>query len=366
MTKAEIADILEEIAQLLDLKGENAFKIRAYQNAARALEMYPGDLERAANEGALEGIDGIGKAIAVKITELVQTGRLEYFEELKAEFPATIFELFDLQGLGAKKIKALHEHLGVASIAQLEAACRDGRLTDLPGFGKKTAEKLLTAIAQRQSHASFFRLGDVAVEAAALADELRAHPAVTRASEAGSFRRRKEVVRDLDFVVSTKEPAEVGEYFAARAGITEIIAKGPTKISVRLASGIQCDLRMVSDAEYPFALNYFTGSKEHNIAIRARALSRGWSLNEYRFSAVPEAQEPAAAAGRHRRGFALRVPRARVRSAGDAREPRRSCPGGTRHDARVDRAGEPARRLPLPHSRQRRPQHARGNGGRRA
>lgn len=292
MTKSEIAGILEDIALLLDLKGENGFKIRAYQNAARALEMFSGDLEGAAREGTLESIDGIGKAIAVKITELVETGRLAYFDELKAAFPPTIFELFDLSGLGAKKIKALHERLGVASVAQLEAACRDGRLIDLPGFGKKTAEKLLAAIAQRQSSASFFRLGNVAAEAMALAEELRVHPAVTRASEAGSFRRRKEIVRDLDFVVSTREPAVVGEYFATRPGLTEIIARGPTKISVRLPSGIQCDLRMVSDAEYPFALNYFTGSKEHNIAVRRRALTHGWSVNEYRFSQVADAKNP--------------------------------------------------------------------------
>lgn len=293
MTKSEIADRLEDIALLLDLKGENGFKIRAYQNAARALEMFHGDLEAAAREGTLESIDGIGKAIAIKITELVQTGKLGYFEELKAAFPPTIFELFDLSGLGAKKIKALHERLGVASIAQLEAACREGRLVDLPGFGQKTAEKLLAAIAQRQSSASLFRLGDVAAEALALAEELRAHPAVTRASEAGSFRRRKEIVRDLDFVVSTREPAAVGDWFAARPGLAEVVAKGPTKVSVRLPSGIPCDLRMVSEAEYPFALNYFTGSKEHNIAVRRRALARGWSVNEYRFGPVAEAKNPA-------------------------------------------------------------------------
>lgn len=292
MTKEEIAHTLEAIAQLLDLQGENGFKVRAYQNAARALEMHAGDVERAARDGTLEAIEGIGKAIAIKITELVQTGRLAYFEELKASFPPAIFELFDLQGLGARKIKVLHDRLGVASIAQLEAACRDGRLTDLPGFGKKTAEKLLAAIAQRQASASYFRLGDVAPEALALADELRAHPAVARVSEAGSFRRRKEIVRDLDFVVSTREPAVVGEYFAARAGVQEIIASGPTKVSVRLASGVQCDLRMVSEAEFPYALNYFTGSKEHNIALRKRALARGWSLNEYRFSEAPEAKHP--------------------------------------------------------------------------
>jgi DNA polymerase (family 10) len=289
MTKDEIADILSDIALLLDLKGENGFKVRAYQNAARALEMYAGDLERAAHDGELDQIEGIGKSAAEKIAELLQTGRLEYFEKLKAGFPPTIFELFQIQGLGAKKIKALYDQLQVASIAQLEAACRDGRVAGLPGFGDKTAHNLLAAIEQRQRSAEYHRLGDVANEAFGLAEELRGHPAVIRASEAGSFRRRKEIVRDLDFVVSTSDPATVGQFFVTRPPVAEVIARGPTKISVRLKSGIQCDLRLVADAEFPYALHHFTGSKEHHIALRTRALARGWSINDYRFSVAPNA-----------------------------------------------------------------------------
>ena len=293
MTKEEIADTLEAIAQLLDLKGENPFKIRAYQTAARAIETYAGNLDEVAAKGELGEIEGVGKAIAEKIGELVETGRLGYFEELKGSFPPRIFELFEINGLGAKKIKALHDKLGVASLDDLEKACRDGRVAGLAGFGEKTAKNLLSGIEQRLRNAAFHRLGDVAGLAFRMLESLREHPDVLRASEGGSFRRRKEVVRDLDFVASTREPKAVGDFFAARPEVEEVIAHGPTKVAVRLKEGgIQCDLRLVSDTEYPYALHHFTGSKEHHIALRNRALERGWSINEYRISAAREKHDP--------------------------------------------------------------------------
>ena len=289
MSKEAIAHTLEGIAQLLDLKGENPFKIRAYQTAARAVETYAGNLEAVAAKGELDQIEGIGKSVAEKIAELVQTGHLAYFDELKAGFPTGIFELFTVNGLGAKKIKALYDKLQISSLAELEAACRDGRVAGLPGFGEKTAKNLLANIEQRQRNAAFHRLGDVAGEAFRLVELLRAHPAVNRASEGGSFRRRKEVVRDLDFVASTADAKTVGEYFVTLPQVQEVIAQGGTKISVRLNDGVQCDLRLVSDAEYPYALHHFTGSKEHHIALRNRALeTRGWSINDYRISIADE------------------------------------------------------------------------------
>ena len=288
MSKEAIAHTLEGIAQLLDLKGENPFKIRAYQAAARAVETYAGDLEAAAANGELGQIEGIGKSVAEKIAELVQTGHLAYFDELKAGFPPTIFDLFTINGLGAKKIKVLHDKLRVGSLPELEAACRDGRVAALPGFGEKTAANLLANIEQRQRNAAFHRLGDVAGGAFRLAELLREHPAVLRASEGGSFRRRKEVVRDLDFVASTDDPKAVGDWFVKLPQVEAVIAHGQTKVSVRLRDGVQCDLRLVSDGEYPYALHHFTGSKEHHIALRNRALERGWSINEYRISAADE------------------------------------------------------------------------------
>ena len=294
MNKEAIAETLENIARLLDLKGENPFKIRAYQTAARAVETYAGNLEETARAERLAEVEGIGKAIADKITELVTTGRLAYYEELKSGFPPTLFELFGINGLGAKKIKALHDKLGISSLAELEAAATDGRVAGLPGFGEKTAKNLLANIAQRQRNAAFYRLGDVAGPAMRLVEELRAHPAVLRASEGGSFRRRKEVVRDLDFVASTNDAEAVGEFFATRGDVVEIIAKGRTKVSVRLQNGVQCDLRLVGDAEYPYALHHFTGSKEHHIALRNRALDLyGWSINDYGITVAPDAEKRA-------------------------------------------------------------------------
>ena len=284
MTKDEITEILETIARLLELKGENPFKIRAYANAARALETLGEDLPKMIAENRLQEVEGIGKAIAEKITTLVQTGRLEYYENLRDAFPPEISVLFELPGLGAKKIKALYETLGISSITKLERACREGKISPLPGFGTKTSENILRAIEQHRKSLGQFRLGDVMALAEGLLEDLRGHPSVILAQIAGSYRRKREIVRDLDFIVSTRRATEVFEDFVNHPLVESVVARGDTKTSVLLVSGIQCDLRAVTGTEYPFALNYFTGSKEHNVRMRTRALDRGWSLNEYRFS----------------------------------------------------------------------------------
>jgi len=296
MTKGEIAAVLEEIATLLELKDENPFKIRAYANAARSLETFGGNLSDLQDEQALEKIPGIGKAIAAKIKELAATGSLKYLEELRADFPAAILELFSIPGLGAKKIKALYEKLHISSIAQLQKACESGRVAELPGFGETTQGKICHAIADRAKHFGSFQFGQIAGEAESLRNDLAAHPDALHACVAGSYRRRREIVRDLDLVVATKKPAAVTKFFLEHPLVESVIAQGPTKSSVRLRSQIQCDLRVVSAAEYPFALNYFTGSKEHNIELRNRALKRGWTLNEYRLAPAPA--PPAARKGR--------------------------------------------------------------------
>src|SRR3984893_4927955 len=287
MTKGEIAGVLEEIATLLELKDENPFKIRAYANAARSLETWGGNVSDLQNEEALEKIPGIGKAIAAKIKELAETGELEYLKELREKFPAAILELFSISGLGAKKIKALYEKLQISSIEQLQKACESGRVAELPGFGETTQSKICEAIARRAKHAGSFQLGQIAPEAETLRNDLAKHPDALHVDLAGSYRRRKEIVRDVDFVVATKKPGAVTEFFVKHPLVESIIAQGSTKTSVRLRSGIQSDLRVVSAAEYPFALNYFTGSKEHNIEMRNRALKRGWTLNEYRLAPLP-------------------------------------------------------------------------------
>ena len=287
MTKSEIAGILEQIAALLELKGENPFKIRAYTNAARAIETFGGNVPNFQDEEAVAKIPGIGKSIALKIKEVAATGSLKYLEELSAEFPSGIMELFSLSGLGAKKIRALYDQLGISSIEQLQKACEEGRVAELSGFGQTTQQKLCDAIAKRAAHAGAFQFGQVAAEAETLRADLAAQPDALQVDIAGSYRRRKEIVHDLDLLVATKNPEAITKFFVSHPLVESVIAQGPTKSSVRLRSGVQCDLRVVSTAEYPFALAYFTGNKEHNIELRSRALKRGWTLNEYRLAPLP-------------------------------------------------------------------------------
>src|SRR6266571_1891166 len=305
MTKSQIADVLQEIATLLELKDENPFKIRAYANAARSLETFGGNLSDLQDEEALAKIPGIGKAIAAKVKELAGTGKLKYLEELRSEFPAAILDLFSISGLGAKKIKALYEQLHISSIEQLREACESGRVAQLPGFGETTQAKICTAIEQRAKHFGYFQFGQIAAEAESLRRDLAAHADALQVDVAGSYRRRREIVRDVDLVVATKKPATITEFLVKHTLTESIIAQGPTKTSVRLRSGIQCDLRVVSSAEYPFALNYFTGSKEHNIEMRNRALKRGWTLNEYRLAPVP------IASGERKKKSIVKIPKVR-------------------------------------------------------
>ena len=287
MTKEEIAGVLEQIATLLELKNENPFKIRAYTNAARAIETFGGNVTSFQDEEVLSKIPGIGKSIALKIKELAATGSLKYLEELSAEFPSGILELFSLPGLGAKKIKALHDKLQISSIEQLQKACETGRVAELPGFGETTQQKLCDIIAKRAAHAGSFQFGQIAAEAETLRTDLAAHSSAVQVDLAGSYRRRKEIVHDLDLLVATKNPGDITKLFVSHPLVESIIAQGPTKSSVRLRSEVQCDLRVVSTTEYPFALAYFTGNKEHNIELRSRALQRGWTLNEYRLAPLP-------------------------------------------------------------------------------
>jgi DNA polymerase (family 10) len=313
MTKSQIAEVLEEIATLLELKDENPFKIRAYANAARSLETFGGNLADLQDEEALAKIPGIGKAIAAKIKELAGTGKLKYLEELRAEFPAAILELFSISGLGAKKIKALYERLHISSIEQLREACESGRVAQLPGFAETTQAKICTAIEQRAKDFGYFQFGQIAAEAESLRRDLAAHADALQVDVAGSYRRRREIVRDVDLVVATRKPAAITEFLVKHALVESIIAQGPTKTSVRLRSGIQCDLRVVSSVEYPFALNYFTGSKEHNIEMRSRALARGWTLNEYRLARLP----PDPKAQKVRAGRAVRRPTIKIPTVGE-------------------------------------------------
>jgi DNA polymerase (family 10) len=293
MDKDRVAEILVEIGTLLELKGENPFKTRAYLNAARAIESLGEPLEKLVAENRLAEVKGIGESIAKKIAELVTTGKLAYYEELKASIPPGLIELLEIPGLGPKRIQVLQKKLGVDSVEKLEAACRAGKVAQLEGFGEKTQANLLEGIERRRQYASKHLLAEVLAAAEPLLEALRGHPDVIRCSTAGSLRRWKEVIGDLDLLASSKKPAAVIEAFTSQPGILKVLAKGDTKASVLLEGGLQSDLRVVSDREYPFALMYFTGSKEHNIVMRQRAIARGLRLNEYGlFRSKEETRDP--------------------------------------------------------------------------
>lgn len=286
VTRDSLAEVLEEIALLLELKGENPFKIRAYRNGADTIRGFDGDIVQRARDGELKGIKGIGDALQQKLHELASTGSLQFHGDLKDQFPEGLFELLELQGLGPKKVKLLYEELGIASLGGLKRACQAGEVGVLAGFGKKSEEKILAAIDAHERFSGRFLLAAVAADAERILEVLRQHPDVSRAEIAGSYRRGKETVHDLDFLVATKEPDKLTAFFTQLDGIQEVLAQGSTKASIRLDTGLQCDLRAISNAEWPFALMYFTGSKEHNVELRSRALKQDLTLNEYHLAPV--------------------------------------------------------------------------------
>jgi DNA polymerase (family 10) len=300
MTKREIAAVLDEIGVLLELKGENPFKVRAYHAGARALETLEEDLGAVVAGGRLETIKGIGEALARKITELHTTGRLEFYEKLKASIAPGLVEMLEIPGLGARKIKALHDRLGITSIAELAHAGEEHRVAALEGFGEKSEEKILAGIRNREAYARRHLWWDAFAVAEPILQGLRALPQVRRAEHAGSLRRGLETVGDLDFLVAAEEWAPIVAWFTTRPEVKEVTARGETKASVRFASGLQADLRIVPPAQFVFALHHFTGSKDHNVQMRQRALARGLSLSEW--GLVPAtgegtAKEKAAAQG---------------------------------------------------------------------
>jgi DNA polymerase (family 10) len=282
MNKNDIADVLNEIGTLLELKGENPFKVRAYQSGARVLEgIEDAELATLIREQRLESVKGLGEALAQKIGELHTTGRLKFYEQLKASIAPGLVEMLQIPGLGAKKVRALHEKLGIDSIAALAAACADGRVAELDGFGEKSQEKILTGIKNREAYGQRHWWWEAWIMAEPILAGLRALPQVVRAESAGSLRRGLETIGDLDFLVAASEVAPVVEWFTQLPEVQEVTAQGETKASVRFASGLQADLRLVPEDQFVFALHHFTGSKDHNVQMRQRALARGLSLSEW-------------------------------------------------------------------------------------
>jgi DNA polymerase (family 10) len=293
MDKTKIADILDEVGTLLELKGENPFKSRAFHNAARLLAGVTDDLGELVKSGKLRSIKGIGESTAKIISDLVTTGSSPDHESLKKLFPPGIFDMMKVQGMGPKKVSVLYKKMKIASLDDLEKAAKAGKLEKLDGFGKKTEENILQGIEQVRKHSSKFHINIAEHSAAEIFAAVKEHKGIIRAEIAGSLRRRKETIGDIDIVVSSRKqdvPA-IMKLFTSHASVERITGEGETKASVVLRSGINCDLRVVDDKEFPFALNYFTGSKEHNVKVRSMARENGWSLNEYGFKALEDQEK---------------------------------------------------------------------------
>lgn len=281
MDNRRIAGILETIGQLLELRDENPFKVRAYRNAARTLEGLPTEAQALIQEKTLGEVPGIGRALEEKITQLVTTGKMDYFEELRREVPEGVLAMLQIPSLGPKKVRALWKEAGITTLDELRASCRDDRVAPLKGFGSKTQKKILEGLEFRLRHQGQCLLGTAMPMARALLEHLKGCKEVGRLSLAGSLRRGKEVVRDVDILAASSRAAAVMDHFTGAGPVAEILAKGETKSSVRLKNGLQVDLRVVEDDQFPTALAYFTGSKEHNVAVRQIAQKKGLKVNEY-------------------------------------------------------------------------------------
>lgn len=281
MDRQAIADALHDVGALMEILGENPFKVRALVNAARAVETFTGDLKKLADEGRLTEIKGVGESIAHKITTIINTGSLPELEELKSKIPPGVFEMLKIPGLGPKRAKTIWDSLGVTTVRELEYACNENRLVELSGFGAKSQESILKGINALHRFAGRRLLSEGMSAVGPLLEWVSRSPAVIRAQMAGSVRRGLETVKDIDIVASSADPEQVMERFVGAPGVTDVIARGHTKTSVRLESGFQADIRVVTDEEFPFALHHFTGSREHNTLMRSLAKTMGLKMNEY-------------------------------------------------------------------------------------
>ncbi len=280
--KTAVARVLRDIAQLLQLRGDHAFKSRAYEMGAERIAGLTEDLGELVSEGRLEELPGIGDSLAKKIAELVSTGKMAYFEALRAEFPPRILELLSVPDLGPKKVAALWKQLEVTDLASLEAACNAKKVRDLKGFGEKTEEKILAGLALLKRSHGRFRLGDVRPLAEELLKTVRAAPGVVRASLGGSTRRWSETVADVDIIASAPEAQPVLEAFAKDPRVASVIGSGESKCSVRLwQDDLQVDLRVLPDEDFATALHHFTGSKAHHIRLRSLAQDKGLKISEW-------------------------------------------------------------------------------------
>jgi DNA polymerase (family 10) len=283
MKNKEIAKIFNEISEYLEMEGVQ-FKPYAYQKVALTLETLKDDVEDLYKTGglkALKGIPGVGESMARKIEEYLSTGRMEYYEEFKKKMPINLDEIVGVEGVGPKKAKVLFEKLGVKSLEDLEAAAQAHKIAPLFGFGEKTEKNILQAIEFLKGSKGRFLLGDILPIAQQVLEQLQDLPEVARADVAGSVRRRRETIGDVDFLVISTNPTKVMDWFVSRPGVVKVWGRGITKSSVRLKEGFDMDIRVIAPESYGAALQYFTGSKDHNIALRKIAIDQGYKLSEY-------------------------------------------------------------------------------------
>ncbi|TVQ40842.1 MAG: DNA polymerase/3'-5' exonuclease PolX [Geminicoccaceae bacterium] len=282
VANTEIAELFERYATLLEIDGANPFRVRAYRNAARTLENLPQSAVSMLEAGEdLSELSGIGEDLADKIGAIARSGRFDELEELQDDLPASLAEIAALPGIGPKRVARLYEALGVERLDELEKAAKDERLRKVEGFGARTEQKILDEIARRAGRQKRYRLASAEQMAAPLLAYLRDHPGIKEAEIAGSYRRRKETVGDLDILVTAARDAEVMEHFVAYDDVEAVIAKGSTRSTIRLRSGLEVDLRLVPAVGWGAALHYFTGAKAHNVQTRQIAAAKHWKLNEY-------------------------------------------------------------------------------------
>ncbi|MBE3560198.1 MAG: DNA polymerase/3'-5' exonuclease PolX [Ktedonobacteraceae bacterium] len=288
MDKSQVAALLEKIATLLALQEDsNPFEPRAYENAARTINSLDGNIEQLLHEGKLKGVPGLGPKILQRITEIVETGQSSYYDELQARTPPVKLDMSRIAGLGPKRINAIYDQLRVTSLAELERACKEGRVATLPGFGKKTQDKILQGLQFLSEHTDRYLYAVAEQEAETIRAALAGRPEIVRLQVAGSLRRKRETVKDIDMVASVADDAGIKErqaimdFFTGQPAVRAVTGKGETRSSVVLGSGIAMDLRVVSDSQFPYTLHHFTGSREHHIPLRRRALSMGMTINDY-------------------------------------------------------------------------------------
>lgn len=281
LTKVDIARILDDVSMMLEITGANPFRVRAFSNAARAMEEQTDDIRKLIATKELLEVQGIGKGIFADVSSLLERGTFELYDELRREIPQGVLDMLRISGMGPKKVKLVHEELGIKSIAELEHAGRSGVLADLPGWGEKTQTNILRGIARMRKYQDRFLFHKALAEATVMHDLVRKQPGVKRSMIGGSLRRHRETIGDVDILASAEDSAPIMETFTGHEKVATVVAKGDTKSSVILDTGINVDLRVVTDEQYPFATHYFTGSKQHNTEVRARAKKLGYKLNEY-------------------------------------------------------------------------------------